>query len=187
MGIRCRRCRYTEDHGLHSSIAVSSVQRMSIFRKCLQCYECIIVCVVYGPEVAIIRYAGAFDELLMFCFLLCFSGKGTFIFFKTPSWLVSYLSSFLFTCMTCGNLEFQNQSLSKPGGTVGGQSPIPSQSRSGFVYVAQDLIKGGDCTDFMRNLLQCLSTKYFFLVYDWNSPCIRIHVLLMCIAVPLGC
>ena len=163
------------------------IPALSIFRKCLQCYECIIVCVVYGPEVAIIRYAGAFDELLMFCFLLCFSGKGTFIFFKTPSWLVSYLSSFLFTCMTCGNLEVQNQSLSKPGGTVGGQSPIPSQSRSGFVYVAQDLIKGGDCTDFMRNLLQCLSTKYFFLVYDWNSPCIRIHVLLMCIAVPLGC
>lgn len=79
------------------------------------------MCVVYVPGVALICYAGAFDELLRFCFLLYFSGKGAFILFKAHSWLVSYLSSFLFSCMTYGDLESQNQSLSKRGGTVGGQ------------------------------------------------------------------
>lgn len=174
---------------MHSSIAISYAQRTSIFRKCLQCYECILVRVVYVPGIALIRYAGAFDELLRFCFLLCFSGKGAFIFFKALSWLVSYLSSFLFTCMTYGDLESQNQSPSKMRGNGWRtRSPVPSQSRFGFVQIAHDLIKGGNHTDFMRNLFQCLSTKYFSLVYDWNSPFpISMHVLLMCIAVPLGC
>lgn len=82
---------------MHSSLAVCIyvLQRMSIFGKCLQCCECIIVCIIYVPGVATIHYAGDFDELLRFCFLLCFSGKRPFIFFKTPSWPVSCLFLFI--------------------------------------------------------------------------------------------
>lgn len=47
------------------------------------------MCVICVPGVTTIHYPGDFYELVRFCFLLCFSGKGPFIFLKMRSWLVS--------------------------------------------------------------------------------------------------
>lgn len=85
------------------------LQRMSIFGKCLQYFECIILYIIYVPGVATIHYAGVFDELLRFFFLLCFSGKGPFIFFKTPSWLVSCLFLFI-SLLLCDYCDLESQS-----------------------------------------------------------------------------
>lgn len=117
------------------------LQRMSIFGKCLQYFECIILYIIYVPGVATIHYAGVFDELLRFFFLLCFSGKGPFIFFKTPSWLVSCLFLFisLLLCDYC-DLESQNYRLFRYEGTAGGLAVPPGNLARPLVFLSSYVI-----------------------------------------------